>query len=434
MPRAEKTKTSKYTNNRSPPTSPNQKSRSLGRKGSHEKGVSIRGGRGGSTTGRGKGGSGGTGGGRRKLRRSATEPAAQSAAALSRSSGLAARRPAHERGRSRSGSPKGSKGGSSARSIVKEKALKSSGIDRGGGGSGGGGSASVSGSGVDRDPGVKKPNGQAKCLRKLCGGAAIGDYEASSPEARRTVSKLKLKATDLRRLRVSFNDIDIDESGEIDYDEFLEHMEEQRNIFTDAVFRLIDENGDGVLEFDEFIGICGSFCMWSQGEILKFCFDTFDADGGGTIDEEEFEVLAKTIAGKDPMFPGNFSRALEEFDTDGDGLIDFGEFCTMNRRYPMALFPMFRLQDKMQRCTLGASRWNVIMKQSHTLEKLRQYRITHSRDLPPEGCCAKIWRCGAPRLGADEDFADLEMAARKEKATGNTRANGKGNSSKSTWT
>ena len=78
----------------------------------------------------------------------------------------------------------------------------------------------------------------------------------------------------MKKLRKSFEDIDIDDSGEIDYDEFLEHMEERRNAFTDAVFRLIDENGDGVLEFDEFVSICGSFCMWNRGEILKFCFDT----------------------------------------------------------------------------------------------------------------------------------------------------------------
>ena len=162
-----------------------------------------------------------------------------------------------------------------------------------------------------------------------------------------TVNTLLLKTSDLICLRKSFEEIDIDESGEIDYDEFLEFMEERRNTFTDAVFRLIDENGDGVLEFDEFVSICGSFCIWGRGEILKFCFDTFDADGGGTIDEEEFEALAKTISGKDPSFPGNFQRALEEFDTDGDGLIDIDEFEQMNQRYPMVLFPMFRLQDKM---------------------------------------------------------------------------------------
>ena len=109
--------------------------------------------------------------------------------------------------------------------------------------------------------------------------------------ASETVAKLLLKTSDLRRLRKSFEDIDIDDSGEIDYDEFLEHMEERRNAFTDAVFKLIDENGDGVLEFDEFVSICGSFCMWNRGEILKFCFDTCKVFEKDEKDEKDENIL-----------------------------------------------------------------------------------------------------------------------------------------------
>lgn len=34
-------------------------------------------------------------------------------------------------------------------------------------------------------------------------------------------------------------------------------------------------------------------------------------------------------------------------------MIDFEEFSSMNKRYPSVLFPIFRLQDSMQRFTLG---------------------------------------------------------------------------------
>jgi hypothetical protein len=35
--------------------------------------------------------------------------------------------------------------------------------------------------------------------------------------------------------------------------------------------------------------------------------------------------------------------------------VSFEEFKRMNDRYPMVLFPAFKLQDTMQRCTLGES-------------------------------------------------------------------------------
>ena len=262
-----------------------------------------------------------------------------------------------------------------------------------------------------------KQSATSKFLGKLCGISSHGPIEVESDAARNSVQRLRLRSSDLLRLRMSFNEIDIDESGEIDYDEFMEAMEERRTAFTDAVFRLIDVNGDGLLEFDEFVAICGSFCVWSQHEILQFCFSTFDADGGGTIDEEEFEALCETITHKDPTFPGNFAKALEEFDTNGDGLIDFDEFTTLNRRYPMVLFPMFRLQDKMQRWTLGLKRWNTIMKTQHKLDKIREWRFTHGGEMPPETCCSRLTRCGAIPLGADEDMADVEreMAAKQQK-------------------
>jgi len=36
-----------------------------------------------------------------------------------------------------------------------------------------------------------------------------------------------------------------------------------------------------------------------------------------------------------------------------DGLIDYQEFGQINDRYPLVLFPAFRLQDVMQRNSLG---------------------------------------------------------------------------------
>ncbi len=68
---------------------------------------------------------------------------------------------------------------------------------------------------------VKKPTGMQKCCRKYCGGGPT-NVHLESDQALATQRRLRLTGGDLRRLRASFNMIDYDESGEIDYDEFLE--------------------------------------------------------------------------------------------------------------------------------------------------------------------------------------------------------------------
>jgi hypothetical protein len=64
-------------------------------------------------------------------------------------------------------------------------------------------------------------------------------------------------------------------------------------------------------------------------------------------------MFIRCINNASPAFPANFKRALQEFDVNEDGLIDYGEFLEIDRRYPLILFPAFRLQDVMQRNSLG---------------------------------------------------------------------------------
>ena len=51
----------------------------------------------------------------------------------------------------------------------------------------------------------------------------------------------------------------------------------------------------------------------------------------------------------EPTFAGNFAAAIQQFDTNSDGVIDFKEFAALNKKFPMLLFPAFRMQEAMQR-------------------------------------------------------------------------------------
>ena len=75
-----------------------------------------------------------------------------------------------------------------------------------------------------------------------------------------------------------------------------------------AAFDKFDTDGSGEVDFNEFIGVCCTYCMYSKQELLRFTFDSFDDDDGGTLDEEEFMILCKAVNNMNPTFPGNFTK------------------------------------------------------------------------------------------------------------------------------
>ena len=55
----------------------------------------------------------------------------------------------------------------------------------------------------------------------------------------------------------------------------------------------VDLDGSGTIEFDEYVRVMATYCMFTKDEILRFCFECFDVDKSGTIDEKEFVELCK---------------------------------------------------------------------------------------------------------------------------------------------
>jgi hypothetical protein len=55
----------------------------------------------------------------------------------------------------------------------------------------------------------------------------------------------------------------------------------------------------------------------------------------------------------------------------------------MNKRYPLLLFPCFRLQDRMQKSTLGEQHWLVLQKRLYKKLKIENYRKKHNGASPP---------------------------------------------------
>ena len=61
-----------------------------------------------------------------------------------------------------------------------------------------------------------------------------------------------------------------------------------------------------------------------SNEIVKQTFDTYDADGSGTIDKNELAKLSKELGHS--LSDRELEDALKDLDTNEDGVIDFSEF------------------------------------------------------------------------------------------------------------
>mmetsp|Transcript_2030 Transcript_2030/g.2918 ORF Transcript_2030/g.2918 Transcript_2030/m.2918 type:complete len:255 (+) Transcript_2030:156-920(+) len=173
------------------------------------------------------------------------------------------------------------------------------------------------------------------------------------------VEFLHLTQHHLRKLKKRFDKIDIDKSGTIEHDEFYAMVGENKSPLLDMLLDHLDikKKLEGGIDFNSFVRVCLTYCAFTQDDILQFCFDCFDRDSSGFIDEDEYIELCQVVNSAAPMFPGNFSAAIEMFDSDDDGYIDYYEFVEFHRRFPLVFFPAFRLQDRMQQKTLGINTW-----------------------------------------------------------------------------
>ena len=103
------------------------------------------------------------------------------------------------------------------------------------------------------------------------------------------------------------------ELGEQPNDEELEDM-----------IRAVDLNGDGEIDFEEFISLMR---LRMEEEDLRDAFGMFDADRSGFIDRDEVRALMKKLA--QTLTEEEIDAIMEEVDTDGDGEISFQEFRAM---------------------------------------------------------------------------------------------------------
>ena len=100
------------------------------------------------------------------------------------------------------------------------------------------------------------------------------------------------------------------------------------------IFRVVDEDSDGDIDYTEFIACIHIMSSGSHEENLKLIFRRFDINGDGTITWEQMKTIVTDLfphfSNEDNSVPSVneiiVALAFEEMDVDQDGKITHEEF------------------------------------------------------------------------------------------------------------
>merc|ERR1712110_1192173 len=129
----------------------------------------------------------------------------------------------------------------------------------------------------------------------------------------------------------AFDMFDTDGSGDISCTELVSVMTQLGKAASEedarAMIQTVDENGDGEIDFREFINMMKSNDTDTDDE-LRRAFDIFDADNSGFIDREELKAVIAKLMGA-PLSEEELDAMMKEADTNSDGQVSFEEFKAM---------------------------------------------------------------------------------------------------------
>ncbi|CAH2230208.1 jg7914 [Pararge aegeria aegeria] len=168
--------------------------------------------------------------------------------------------------------------------------------------------------------------------REQCSGATPA--AAAHVAVARVLFALRVvDADEIRRLGKRFRKLDLDNSGALSIDEFMSLPELQQNPLVQRVIDIFDADGNGEVDFKEFIqGVSQFSVKGDKLSKLRFAFRIYDMDNDGFISNGELFQVLKMMVGnnlKDTQLQQIVDKTILFADKDEDGKISFEEFCNV---------------------------------------------------------------------------------------------------------
>lgn len=143
----------------------------------------------------------------------------------------------------------------------------------------------------------------------------------------------QLPEEETQGLRKIFQSIDKDNNGMLTVNELHDALTRKgANVEELELFRLVqkvdlDENGE--IDYEEFLAANVQLRKLDSDENMKYAFRVLDKDGNGFITRDEIMECLTTEQG---LTQGEIDDVLDEVDVDGDGKINYMEFLAMMQK------------------------------------------------------------------------------------------------------
>ncbi|XP_056451073.1 guanylate cyclase activator 1d [Gadus chalcogrammus] len=129
----------------------------------------------------------------------------------------------------------------------------------------------------------------------------------------------------------------------------LKRMTEDANGYVDQVFMTFDMDGDGYIDFVEYIAAISLMLKGEINQKLKWYFKLFDQDGNGKIDRDELETIFSAIQditrNRDIDPEQIVSVIYERIDTRGEGELTLEEFIDGAKNHPDIMETLKTMMD-----------------------------------------------------------------------------------------